>query len=230
VNGTFPTVTFVNNTQLKVPVTAAQIATPGAFQVWVGNSPTAATCDAFAALPFTVANNPIMVSRMTHGGAAFDVNLPLTGKRGVECRSGGANGNYTVVFQFGNSLTSVGGASVAQGTGSVSGRAIGANNHEYVVSLTGITNAQYITVSLTNVQDAAGNSGNLTSPQMGVLVGDTNADGFTDAIDVSQTKSQSGHAVTNANFREDVNVDTFIDAIDVSLVKSKSGTALPSSP
>lgn len=97
-------------------------------------------------------------------------------------------------------------------------------------NLTGVANAQYITIGLTNVQDSAGNIGNVTSPQMGVLVGDTNADGFTDAIDVSQTKSQSGNAVTNANFREDVNVDTFIDAIDVSLVKSKSGTALPSSP
>jgi hypothetical protein len=62
---------------------------------------------------------------------------------------------------------------------------------------------------------------------MGMLIGDTNADRFTDAIDVSQTKSQSGNSVTSSNFREDVNADGFIDAIDVSLVKSKSGTALP---
>jgi Dockerin type I domain len=62
---------------------------------------------------------------------------------------------------------------------------------------------------------------------MSILVGDTNADRFIDAVDVSQTKSQSGNAITNSNFREDVNVDGFIDAIDVSLVKSKSGTALP---
>jgi hypothetical protein len=62
---------------------------------------------------------------------------------------------------------------------------------------------------------------------MDVLVGDTNADHFADAVDVSQTKSQSGNAVTGSNFREDVNVDGFVDAVDVSLVKSKSGTALP---
>ena len=82
-------------------------------------------------------------------------------------------------------------------------------------------------VSVNNITDSAGDfSGSLSIP-MKVLVGDTNADRFTDAIDVSQTKSQSGNAVTNSNFREDVNTDGFIDSIDVSLIKSKSGTALP---
>jgi hypothetical protein len=87
---------------------------------------------------------------------------------------------------------------------------------------------QHVTVSLTGVTDVNANVGNF-SATMGVLVGDTNADSFVDAIDVSQTKSQSGNAVSNSNFREDVNVDGFIDAIDVSLVKSKSGTVLSSS-
>jgi hypothetical protein len=88
---------------------------------------------------------------------------------------------------------------------------------------------QYITVQLTGVTDNNGNVGNF-SGTMGVLVGDTNADKFVDAVDVSQTKSQSGNAVTNSNFREDVNVDGFIDAIDVSLVKAQSGTVLNSAP
>jgi hypothetical protein len=63
--------------------------------------------------------------------------------------------------------------------------------------------------------------------QFALLIGDTNHDRFTDAVDVSQTKSQAGNPVGSSNFREDVNVDGFIDAIDTSLVKSKSGTALP---
>jgi hypothetical protein len=231
VNGTLPTVTFINSTQLRVPVTTAQIATPGAFQVWVENFPSGASCAAFAALPFTVANNPVVVSRMTHTGAGtFDVNLPFTGARGVECRIGGASGNYTMVFQFANSLTSVGNAAVMSGTGSVSSRAIGVNDHEYVVNLTGVTNAQYITISLTNVQDSAGNTGNIVSPQMGVLVGDTTANGSVNSSDIAQTQSQSGQPVTSNNFREDVTVNGAINSSDVSLVQSKSGTALPSLP
>ena len=54
VKGAFPTVTFINSTHLSVPVTAAQIATPGAFQVWVDSFPSGAPCAAIAALPFTV--------------------------------------------------------------------------------------------------------------------------------------------------------------------------------
>ena len=39
------------------------------------------------------------VSRRTQGGAGtFDINLPLSGQPGVECRSTG--GNYTEVFTF----------------------------------------------------------------------------------------------------------------------------------
>ena len=169
-----------------------------------------------------------VVSRKIHGRVgAFDINLPLTGTRGIECRTGGANGDYTMVFQFANALSSVGSASVTTGTGSVASSGIGLNTHEYIVNLTGVTDAQYIAVTLTNVQDSVGNSGNVTGPQMGVLIGDTSADKFCDAVDVSQTKSQSGQPVTPSNFREDVNFDGFIDAVDTSLVKSKSGTALP---
>jgi predicted Zn-dependent protease len=114
------------------------------------------------------------------------------------------------------------------GVGSISSRANdNTDPREYVVNLTGVTNVQNITVTLNNVTDAAGNTSNSVSVPMAVLIGDTNADRFVDAVDVGQTKSQSGNAVTSANFREDVNDDGFIDAVDVALVKSKSGTSLP---
>jgi N-acetylneuraminic acid mutarotase len=177
-----------------------------------------------------------VVSRMTHGSAGtFDINLPLTGTRGVECRSGGASGNYTLVFTFANNLTSVGSASLtthnpANGTGSVSSSAIGPNSNQYTVNLAGVSTGQYITVTLNSVVDMAGNSGNVTGPQMGVLIGDSNQDGFVNSADISQTKAQSGGSVTINNFREDLNTDGFLNSGDISLVKSKSGTALPSSP
>jgi hypothetical protein len=167
------------------------------------------------------------VSRKVHGSSGtFDIGLPATGPIGIECRNGGQNGNFTVVYVFANPIVSVANVSVT-GTGSVSSRSTGTDPHEYVVNLTGVTNAQRLTVSLMGVIDTVGNNTPSLSATMGVLLGDTNADHFTDAIDVSQTKSQSGNAITTSNFREDVNVDGFIDAVDVSLVKSKSGTALP---
>ncbi len=62
---------------------------------------------------------------------------------------------------------------------------------------------------------------------MRVLVGDTTGNGVVNASDVSQTKAESGHMVTNANARTDVTANGTINASDVSLVKSKSGASLP---
>src|SRR5581483_11692401 len=165
------------------------------------------------------------VSRKTHGAAGdFDVNLPVTGPAGIEDRSGGANGNHTVIISFANNV-SVGSASVASNDGLAMVSSFTVNGPLVTVNLTKVTNAQTITISLTNVSDNT-NTGNVSLP-MAVLAGDTNSDRFVDASDISQTKAQSGNAVTSQNFREDLNVDGFIDSSDIALVKSKSGTALP---
>ncbi len=175
-----------------------------------------------------------VVSRKTHGSAgSFDIDLPLT-SRGIECRSGGANGDYTLVFTFPNVLTSVAGASVtghdpASGTGTVSSSAIGTNAHDYIVNLTGVSDAQYITVGLTGVQDTTGATGNV-SATMGVLLGDTTNDGSVNSSDVSQTKAGSGQTTTTSNFRNDVTINGVINSSDVGLVKGKSGSSLPAAP
>ncbi len=166
------------------------------------------------------------VSRKTHGGAGtFNVNLPLTGTPGIECRSGQGAGSmdHQIVVTFANSVT-VASAAVTSGTGSVSGSPIVAGN-VVTVNLTGITNSQTIMVTLNNVNDGV-NMGNVVVP-MSVLQGDTSGNGSVSSTDVSQTKSQSGQAVTVSNFREDVVVNGSINATDVSAVKGKSGTALP---
>jgi len=238
VNGTFPSVTFISSAQLRVPVTTAQIATPGAFQVWVENFPSGASCAAFAALPFTVANNPIVVSRLTHGSGTFDVSLPLTGTRGVECRSSASlgAGNYELVFTFPNLLSSVTSASVTahnptSGTGTVSSSTIdSSDHHNYIVNLTNVSNAQYITVTLNNVLDAASNNGNVTGPQMGVLIGDVDASGRVDSTDVFQVRQQTLQNVNSSNFRTDVDASGRIDSTDVFITRQQSLSSLPSSP
>jgi hypothetical protein len=175
-----------------------------------------------------------VVSRKTHGQAGpFDIVVISPGLespefRGVECRSGGVSGNHTLIFTFTNTLTSVGGASVSKGIGSVSSSNIGSSDrHNYIVNLTGVTNAQVITVSLSNVTDSAGNSSSAVEAPMEILLGDTTSDRAVNSSDISQTKSKSGQVVTSVNFRQDVTVNSSINSSDISLVKSKSGTALP---
>jgi hypothetical protein len=164
------------------------------------------------------------VSRKVHGSVGpFDIDL--TNGNGIECRSGGASNAHQVVISFANSLVGVGGVTVASGTATVQNFTV--NGADVTVNLTGVTNAQRLVLDLTNVND--GTTVGDAFVAMNVLVGDTNADRFCDAVDVSQTKSQSGHTATNSppNFREDVNADGYIDAVDTALVKSKSGTSLP---
>ena len=166
------------------------------------------------------------VSRKTHGGVGdFDVSLPLTGTPGVECRAGqGAGGtDHQMVVTFANPVT-VGSASVTSGTGSVVGSPVVSGN-VVTINLTGVTNAQTIMVTLSNVSDGV-NTGNVVVP-MSVLLGDTSGNGAVTGTDVSQDKLQSGQPVTASNFREDVIVNGAINGTDVSAVKLKSGTALP---
>ena len=148
----------------------------------------------------------------------------MSGTPGIECRNGqGAGTDHKIVVTFANPVT-VSSASVTTGTGSVSGSPIVASN-VVTVNLTGVTNAQTIIVTLSGVNDGM-SMGDVVIP-MSVLNGDTSGNGTVSGTDVSQTKQQSGQAVTGSNFREDVVVSGTINGTDVSAVKLKSGTALP---
>lgn len=162
-------------------------------------------------------------SRKVHPGAAtFDVDL-LAAPRGIECRLAGFTGtsgvDHKIIFTFINAIANCGSASV----GSLSS---GPLSNQCTVDLSGVANAQSLTVTLSNVLDVQNNTGNVPIT-IGVLAGDTNGDGVVNSADISQTKMQSGRAVDATNFREDVAVSGSINSADISAVKSKSGTALP---
>jgi len=166
------------------------------------------------------------VSRKTHGAAGtFDIELPLSGQLGIECRTGGASGNHTFVFTFTNNVVS-GNAAVTSGTGSVSGPPTFSGN-TMTVNLTGVTDVQQITVTLSSVTDCFGSVLPNTSVSAKMLIGDTNDNSAVNATDVAQVKSQSGASVTSSNFREDVTADGSINSSDIGLVKVNVGHALP---
>ena len=164
------------------------------------------------------------VSRKTHGGAGtFDINLPLSGEPGVECRSTG--GNYTQIYTFDNNVVS-GSAAVTDGIGSVSG-APTFSGRTMTVNLVGVTDVQAITVRLTNVIDEFSQVLDPTSASMIVLIGDANGNRAVNAADVVLVKSQVGQAITAANFREDVTGDGSLTSGDVALTKAHIGNGVP---
>ena len=167
--------------------------------------------------------------RKTHGSSgAFDLNLPLTGTPAVESRTGGGSGNHTIIFNFTNTLGTVGSAAVTSGAGFVSSSHLGGDPHQYVVNLSGITNAQRVTVTLFNVTDSLGSNSASIPVTAGFLVGDTTGNGSVTASDIGQIKARSGQPVSESNFRIDVTANGgSINASDIGLVKSHSGTRLP---
>jgi hypothetical protein len=176
-----------------------------------------------------------IVSRKTHGpGHTFDVNLKPPAP-GIECRTGGATGDHTIVVTFAVPVTVSGNGSakaqVSSGTGKVgtggiaNGNAVTVNGSVVTVPLTNVANAQRLSITIFGVSDGT-NSGNVVVP-MNVLLGDTNENATVNSTDVSQTKSFSGQAPNVSNFRSDVTVNDLINSTDVASVKNSSGTALP---
>jgi hypothetical protein len=165
-----------------------------------------------------------VVSRKLHNSVPYDINLPLTGTPGVECRSGGATNAYQIVLSFPAPIT-YSSAAVTSGAGSVSSSS-GSGTNTVTLDLSGVTNAQRLTVTLAAVND--GSATNNVAVTMAVLIGDTNGSGGVNATDIGQTKAASGQPVDATNFRRDVNVSGgSINASDIGLVKAQSGSLLP---
>jgi hypothetical protein len=166
---------------------------------------------------------PFGVSRKMHGAAPFDIPLLLSGTPGVECRTGGMSGNHQVIMTFPFPVVSMTSAAITSGAGFTTNYAI--SGGQVTVNLSGVANAQTITLTLFGVSD--GTTSSNVSVSIGILLGDTSGNESVNSTDVSLTKSKSGQVVDSTNFREDVNANGSINASDVSSVKLQSGTSLP---
>jgi uncharacterized repeat protein (TIGR01451 family) len=234
-------VTVVTNASGTLTNTAAVAATTSDPDI--SNNTATATTTVSPVVPTSV------VSRMFHGSITtpFDINLPLpvgTSPRGVECRSGASlgAGNYTLVFTFPKNLTSVASATVTghdptSATGTVSGpvvvgpnASLGLTAKQCAVNLTNVSNAQYITVRLNSVLLVTGTSGDVLSPQMGVLIGDVNASALVDSGDVFLVRQQTSQTAAAGNFRDDINATGLIDSGDVFLTRQHTSNSLPTPP
>jgi hypothetical protein len=178
---------------------------------------------------------PGVVSRKTHGAAGdFDVQLPINGPAGIECRAPGANNSHTLVFTFDRPVASNGNATVTQGTATIAPAPAGGTNpsmapnpNQVTVNLNNVANAQHLIVTLSNVQDTSGATFPSVAARMDVLLGDVNATGLVDSGDVFLVRQQTGQNASSSNFRDDVNTSGLIDSGDVFQTRQQTGTSLP---
>jgi hypothetical protein len=194
---------------------------PPATYTVVGNT----TCPSIGIVPVSA------VSRKTHGSAGtFDVDLPLIGAPGIECRtSGGSNGSYShqVIVTFAAPVTVLD-ASVTAGSGTASRVGSGppaVNGSQVTVDLTA-TFPQTLTVNLLGVSADGINRNDVAIP-MSVLLGDVDASKRTDNGDAIVIRNQSGNIPNLSTFRADVNCSGRIDNGDAIIVRNASGAFLP---
>ncbi len=165
-----------------------------------------------------------VVSRKTHGAARdFDIDLPLVGNPGLECRTGGASGDFQMIVTF-PSVVTFANATITSGTGAVASSG-GSGTSTVTANLTGIANAQTITLTLSGVSDGT-NTGDV-GVRMSVLLGDTTASGDVNSSDIGETKANSGQVTNAGNFRTDVTANGVINSSDIGTIKTQSGASLP---
>lgn len=166
-------------------------------------------------------------SRKTHGVVDYSLNVELSPVPAnavtVEPRTIGTG--HTLVFQFNNTITSIG--TTSANIGSVTTLPSGSN---VIVTLTGVPDNERVQVSFTDVTCATCIGGSTiasTGATLGFLVGDVSNTRSVNAADISALKAHIGQATSLANFKFDLDASGGINAWDVSAAKARSGLVLP---
>jgi len=168
------------------------------------------------------------VSRRAHGAAGtFDMPLSLVTPPAInhnpttEPRQGPAQ---TIVFTFDKPLNAAT-VNVTEGTATAAAPTFAGNS--VVVGLTGVTDRQYVTVSLTNVNSTDGGIGGSGTARAGFLVGDVNQSRLVAVTDLVVVNNQLGRSLTTSNFLSDVNLSGIITVLDKVVVNNALGHFLP---
>jgi hypothetical protein len=164
-----------------------------------------------------------VVSRRSHKGVAYDIDLPLSGKPGVECRSPDVGKSYQIIYSFERSVTVPGSATNSQGSATVSQPVPGPNANQVTVNVSDVADQQHLVVTLNGVHDSAGAVMDNLPARIDVLIGDTNADGAVNSADATMTRNRSGQLTDANNFRSDMNVDGAVNSADATIVRANSG-------
>ena len=163
------------------------------------------------------------VSRKVHAGAGtFDLPLSaVTTNPTTEPRIGPVQ---TIVFTFDKTVSA---ATVTITEGIAVAGAPTISGSDVIVGLTGVTDQQYVTISLTNVSSFDGGTGGGGSVRIGFLAGDVNQDRVVNTNDLSLIQTQLSQPVTVANYLKDVSVNGKLSYADIAITFFNRNKALP---
>jgi hypothetical protein len=163
-------------------------------------------------------------SRKVHGTAGtFDLPLTLTPSTNptTEPRQGAT---ATVVMTFDKGVTGAT-TTVTEGTATPTLTTFGGN--DVVISLSGVSDRQYVTVALTNVTGADGSTGGTGAVRIGFLMGDVNQSRAVSVADLGLVNAQLAQTVSPSNFLKDVNVSGTLTVADKGVTNAALTHSLP---
>jgi hypothetical protein len=172
-------------------------------------------------VPFPVLQG--VVSRKVHAAAGtFDLPLgSLVSDPTTEPRLGPGQ---TIVFTF-DAVVTGGTATVSEGTATLG--SVSFSGNELIVPLTGVSNAQYVTVTVNSVSTASGGTGGTGSARIGFLAGDVNQNRVVTVADLGLVNAQLAQTVTAANYLKDINFSGTLTVADKGLANARLTEALP---
>ena len=218
------TVTVTSSTVGSYPDATGALTTPIAL-----NTSAASATLTITGVPGATPVLQSVVARKVHGVAgSFDLPVPTLAPPTVnhipvtEPRAGPT---HQLVFTYDKPLTGAT-ITVTEGTATVAGTS-GAVGSTVVVNLTGVINAQYVTVSLTAVASTDGGGGGVGAARVGFLEGDVNQNRVVTVSDVGLVNAALAQTVAAGNYLRDVNANGTLTLADKGLANTKLTTALP---
>ena len=161
-------------------------------------------------------------SRKVHG-AAGTFNLPLSMVATNPTTEPRQSSTATIVMTFDTAVVS---ANVAVTAGTATAGALTFSGFDVIVPLTGVTDQQYVTITLTNVSSAF-ITGGVSSMRLGFLVGDVNQNRVVTVADLGLVNAQLAQVVTAANYLKDVNASGTLTVADKGITNANLTRALP---
>ncbi len=155
-------------------------------------------------------------SRKTHGASAFDLPLSLVAfNPTTEPRSAVT---ASIVIAFDKPVASAS-AFMTEGAAIVGTPIV--NGSEVAVPLTAVADAQYLTLSLTNVTGTNGIGGGSGSVRLGFLGGDVDANRSVTLSDLLAVNAVLTQTVNGSNYLKDVNGSGSLSVSDLLVVNSR---------
>jgi DNA-binding beta-propeller fold protein YncE len=162
-------------------------------------------------------------SRRLHGAAGtFDLALSLVSTNPTTDPRQGPTQTFVFVFDKPVNAATV---TVTEGVATAAAPVFSGN--AVIVGLTGVSNQQYVTVSLTGVDSTDGGINGTGSARVGFLTGDVNQSRVVSVADLGLINAQLSQPVTAANFLKDVNANGTLTVADKGIANANLTKALP---